>query len=66
MVLCLMKFDFTSSRQPASQKDLISLARVDQEAWVVLVAVLPFYSGFFVLQFIKLLKVKVKLQEEEK
>lgn len=42
-----MKFDFISSRQPASQKNLVSLAHVDPEAWVALGAVLPFNKGFF-------------------
>ena len=42
-----MKFDFISSRQPASQKDLVSLAHVHLEARVALGAVLPFYKGFF-------------------
>lgn len=63
----LIKFDFLNSRQPASQKDLVSLAHVYLEAWVALGAVLPFYKGFFGLHASvhKVSKVKVKLQEGE-
>lgn len=59
----ILLHQFEAASQP---KRSVSLVRVDQEAWVALGTVLPFYSGFFVLQFIKLLKVRVELQEEEK